>query len=54
MDKILPLLIVCGVGIVVCATYIILLLVEYYSNVDRVEYYELLEDNTLVIHDKYY
>ncbi len=54
MDKIIPLLIVCGAGIVVCATYIVMILYRYYKHNRRnVEYYELLEDGTLVLSNNY-
>ncbi len=54
MNSILPLLIVCGVGIVASATYIVLILVKYYKqHRHNTEYYELLDDGTLVVSNNY-
>lgn len=54
MSSILPLLIVCGVGIVASATYIVIILVRYYKqHKNNTEYYELLDDGTLVVSNNY-
>ncbi len=54
MNSILPLLIICGVGIVASATYIVMILARYYvRNRHNVEYYQLLEDGTLVVCNNY-
>lgn len=54
MSSVLPILIICGTGIVASATYIVLLLIRYYKqHRHNIEYYELYEDGTLVVCNNY-
>ncbi len=54
MGSILPLLIVCGIGIVASATYMVITLIRHYRHHRHsTEYYELLEDGTLVVCSNY-